>query len=284
MAEFVIGEAARERYRELADQVDAAYAEMRELSSDEVGNAFRAELVERLETQERANRGLMYRMIGQIGDPPDETAMAPVLVNSLAARLRVPPNEVKRRMKMAARLRPRRQLTGPPLPPELPLVAAAIEAGAIGEDHLRAICRAIDVLPSCVSLTDRQDVEHSLVREATKSDAEIVKAAGRHIDEIFNPDGHFDEADRARRRGLHLGAQGPDGSRDCGDGSTPKPAPTSRRTPQRCARADTCPTAPWPKPPMTAAPPNAATTASNSGSRPASPPVRWAHTAAIRSP
>jgi hypothetical protein len=34
--------------------------------------------------------------------------------------------------------------------------------------------------------------------------------AGR-IDEIFNPDGDYDEADRARRRGLHLGAQGRDG-------------------------------------------------------------------------
>jgi Domain of unknown function (DUF222) len=211
MGSFVTAEAARERYRELSDQVEAAYAEMRALSSDEVGNAFRAEMAERLEIQERTNRGLMYRMFGQIADLPDQTAMAPALVNSLAARLRVPPNEVKRRMKTAARLRPRRQLTGPPLPPALPLVAAAVEAGAIGEDHLRVICRAIDMLPSCVSLTDRQDVEHSLVREATKSDADIVKAAARHIDAIFNPDGHFDEADRARRRGLRLGAQGPDG-------------------------------------------------------------------------
>jgi hypothetical protein len=88
MGEFVTAEAARERYRELADQVDAAYGEMRALSSDEVGNAFRAEVAERLEIQERTNRGLMYRMFGQIADPPDQTAMAPALVNSLAARLR----------------------------------------------------------------------------------------------------------------------------------------------------------------------------------------------------
>jgi hypothetical protein len=150
-------------------------------------------------------------MFGEIADPPDETAMAPVVINSLAARVRVPPKEVKRRMRVAARLRPRRQLTGPPLPPELPLVATAVEAGAMGEDHLRTICRAIDVLPSCVSAVDREDVERSLVREATKSDAEIVAAVGRRIDEIFNPDGPYDEADRARRRGLLLGGQGPDG-------------------------------------------------------------------------
>jgi hypothetical protein len=211
MGEFVTAEAARERFRELADQVDGVYAEMRALPSDEVGNEFRAEMAERLEDQERTNRGLMYRMFGQIVDPPDEAGMAPVLVNSLAARLRIPPREVKRRLKVAGRLRQRRQLSGPALEPELPHVAAAVEAGAIGEDHLRAICRAIDVLPSAVSAADRDDVERSLVREATKNDVEIVRAAARHIDEIFNPDGDYDEADRARRRGLALGQQGPDG-------------------------------------------------------------------------
>src|SRR6478609_839053 len=151
MGEFVTGEAARERFRALSDQVDAAHAEMRALSSDGVGTAFRVELAERWETQERTNRALMYRMFGQIADPPDETAMAPMVVNSLAARLRIAPSEAKRRMRVAARIQPRRQLTGPALAPELPLVAAALEAGTIGEDHLRVICRALDTLPSCVS-------------------------------------------------------------------------------------------------------------------------------------
>ena len=211
MGQFITGEAARERFRELLDRVDVAYDEMRALSSDEVGNEFRVELAERLETQERTNRGLMYRVFGQIADPPDEAVFVPALADTLWARLRIPPKEIKRRMKLAGRIRPRRQLAGPPLPPELPLVAQAVEAGTIGEDHLRTICRAMDVLPSCVSDTDRQDVEASLVREASKNDVEIVKAAGRRIDEIFNPDGHYDEADRARRRCLHLGPQGPDG-------------------------------------------------------------------------
>ncbi len=82
MAEFVTAEAARERFRALADQVDAAHGEMRALSSAEVGNEFRVEMAERLETQERTNRGLMYRVFGEIADPPDEAGMAPVLVNT----------------------------------------------------------------------------------------------------------------------------------------------------------------------------------------------------------
>src|SRR6202011_761511 len=147
MAEFVTGEAARERFRELCDLVDAAYDDMRTLPSDAVGNAFRVELAERLEVQERTNRGLMYRVFGEIADPPDEVEYVPVLADKLCARLRIPPREIKRRIKVAGRIRPRRQLTGPPLAPELPRVAQALEAGTIGEDHLRAICRAIDVLP-----------------------------------------------------------------------------------------------------------------------------------------
>ena len=211
MGEFITGEVARERFRALLDQVDGAYAQMRELSSDDVGSLFRVEMAERLETQERTNRGLMYRVFGQIADPPDEVGVVGALIDSLWARLRIPPREIKRRMKVAARISPRRQLSGPPLPAELPMVADAVSAGAVGEDHLRAITGAMDRLPSCVSADDRVEVQRSLVREAVKNDAEIVKAAGRRIDEIFNPDGDFDEADRARRRGMVLGPQGPDG-------------------------------------------------------------------------
>ena len=51
MGEFITGEVARERFRALLDQVDGAYAQMRELSSDDVGSLFRVEMAERLETQ-----------------------------------------------------------------------------------------------------------------------------------------------------------------------------------------------------------------------------------------
>jgi hypothetical protein len=50
-------------------------------------------------------------------------------------------------------------------------------------------------------VADRDEVARNLVREAVKNDAEIVAAVARRIDEIVNPDGDYDEADRARRRG-----------------------------------------------------------------------------------
>jgi hypothetical protein len=134
VGEFIAGASAREEFRVLQHQVDDAYAQMRELSSDEVGSAFRMEMAERLEAQERANRGLMYRMFAQIADPPDEVGLVGALVDSLWARLRIPRSEIKRRMKVgagsgsAANSSARRC-------PQLPLVADAVEAGTIGEDH-----------------------------------------------------------------------------------------------------------------------------------------------------
>jgi hypothetical protein len=195
----------------LLDTVDEAQAQMRALSSDEVGNGFRVEMAQRLETQERSTRGLMYRVFGQLADPPDETGNLAAVIDRLWARLRITPNEIKRRMKVAAKIGPRRQLAGPPLPPQLAVVARAVERGEIGEDHLQTIVRAMEVLPSCVTPVERGEVETSLVAEALKSDADIVKASAKMIDAIFNPDGDYDEADRARRRAMVLGPQGRDG-------------------------------------------------------------------------
>jgi hypothetical protein len=161
-------------------------------------------------------------------------------------------------------------------------VAAAVAAGDLGEDHLRVIGHAIDVLPSCVSVCDRDDVERSLVREAVNNDAEIVKALARRIDEIFNPDADYDEADRARRRGLLLGQQGPDGMSRLSAYIDPKPTPTSKPSPPRYAPAATSPTAHWPRSPTHAAMRSAVMTASNSGSRPPSPPAGWGRIAGIR--
>ncbi|BBZ16878.1 13E12 repeat family protein [Mycolicibacterium gadium] len=211
MGEFITAEVARERIWAALDAVDAAHSVLRGTPCDEVGTAFRMEMAERVEAQERINRGLMYRVFGQLADPPDEAGSTPGWVQNVAARLRLTPAEVKRRTKVATRILSRRQLTGEQLPPDLPLLADAVGAGAVGEDHLRVITAAMRNLPSCVSVEERVEVERSLVREAAKSDADIVKAAANRIDEIFNPDGDFNEADRARRRGVVMGPQGRDG-------------------------------------------------------------------------
>jgi hypothetical protein len=211
MGSCASAEEARERIGAALDAIDAAHAVLRGTSSDVVGNDFRVDVAERLETQDRTNRGLMYRFFAEIADPPDGSECEAAVREALRARLRVTPREIVRRVKLAARIRPRRSLTGPPVSPELAELAAAVEAGALGEDHIRAVCHALDVLPACVSPTHVAEAERTLVRHARKLDAGIVVKLGQRIADYLNPDGLFNNDDRARRRGLHLGPQGPDG-------------------------------------------------------------------------
>ncbi|OBK32684.1 HNH nuclease [Mycobacterium sp. 1245111.1] len=209
---FSIGaEQARERILAALDAVDAAHGVLRETSSSLVGNAFRVDVAERLETQERINRGLMYRYFGEIADPPDEGEAIAAMRSALWKRLRITPQEITRRCKLAARIRPRRSLTGPPIAAELPELAAAVEAGVVGDDHIRAVCRAVDVLPAGISPSDVAAAERTLVEHARTVDAGIVVKLGQRIADYLNPDGLFSDEDRARRRGVHLGTQGPDG-------------------------------------------------------------------------
>ena len=202
---------AQERINAALDAVDAAYDLLRDTPSTLVGNDFRIDVAARLETQERTNRGLMYRLFGEIADPPDELGAVAMARSALWERLRITPSEITRRFRLAARIRPRRSLTGPSVAPELPELAAAVEAGAVSEAHIVAVCRAVDVLPACVSPDNVAAAERSLVRHARTVDASIVVKLGQRIADYLNPDGLFSDDDRARRRGLHLGRQGADG-------------------------------------------------------------------------
>ena len=102
-------------------------------------------------------------------------------------------------------------MTGPELAPELPQLAASVEDGEVGDDHIAAVCHALDVLPSAVPDDKRDRSERILVGHAKCQDAKFVTVIGRRIADHLNPDGLFDENDRARRRGLHLTPLGPDG-------------------------------------------------------------------------
>jgi hypothetical protein len=211
MGSAISADEARERITTALGAIDVAHELLRGTPSELVGNTFRVDVAERLETQERTNRGLMYRVFAEIADPPDAPASIAQTRSQLWSRLRITPNEITRRFRLAARIRPRRSLTGPTLLPELPELAAAVAAGALGDDHIRSVCRAIDVLPGSVSPADAAAAERTLVEHASQVDAGIVTKLGQRIADYLNPDGLFSDEDRARRRGLHLGSQGPDG-------------------------------------------------------------------------
>lgn len=59
--------------------------------------------------------------------------------------------------------------------------------------------------------TDAAEAERTLVQHASKLDAAMITKLGQRIADYLNPDGLFSDDDRARRRGLQLGPQQPDG-------------------------------------------------------------------------
>ncbi len=126
-------------------------------------------------------------------------------------RLRITPGEVRRRLGIAARIRPRRSLTGAVLAPELPHSLPPWTTVTSATSTSARSAHALDVLPSAVSCDQREKAERILVRHAVCQDATFVTVIGRRIADHLNPDGLFDEHDRARRRGLHPAPQGPDG-------------------------------------------------------------------------
>ena len=198
------------------DAVDAGYARLRAACSDSVGNAYRIRIAERLERQHRINRGQMYRFFGELLEPPDgpedpDLPRGTVISKLLWKRLRINGGEVQRRIKLAGRIRPRRSLTGPQLPPELPEVAAAVIDGDIDDSHISAVCAALKTLPSSVPADRKEIAEKILVRHAKKQDAQFVEKVGKGITAYLNPDGTLDEKDRERLCGITVGPQGPDG-------------------------------------------------------------------------
>ena len=66
-------------------------------------------------------------------------------------------------------------------------------------------------MPSAIPETRKTYGEKILVRHAKSQDAPFVTSIGKGIADHLNPDRPFDENDRARRRGITLGPQGPDG-------------------------------------------------------------------------
>jgi Domain of unknown function (DUF222) len=129
----------------------------------------------------------------------------------LCNRLRIGRGDARRRLDEADDLGPRAAMTGEPLPPLLPNVAAAQAAGAIGADHIRVIRRFFTDLPSAVDFETRQQCEATLARIAAEHTPDALRKAAERLMALVHPDGDFSDVDRARRRSVIIGKQEADG-------------------------------------------------------------------------
>jgi hypothetical protein len=108
----------------------------------------------------------------------------------LQGLLRLSPGQARERVTAARACGPRTALTGQPLPPHLPGLAAAQADGAVSAEHTRIILTTLHQLPATVSAEDRALAEKHLVEAATTLRPRQVAAVGTRILAHLHPHPH----------------------------------------------------------------------------------------------
>ena len=162
----------------------------------------------------------------------------------LRIRWRITATDANRRLAEAADLGPRRTLTGESLAPVLAATAAAQAAGLINSEHIDKIRDTMAHIPSFVDTPTREQIETDLVRLAVGVGPTELKKAADKVLFLLDQDGpEPDDAERARKRGLHFGPQSRDGTVPARATSPPKPGRSMKRSsPNPAHRACAIPT------------------------------------------
>ena len=200
------------------EEIAADYAALRDVVARISGHSYDAlttpERFTYLEALEREARRLPvagHELINQIDCQATPAELGGKFPHVLADRLRITRGEATRRITDARALGTRQTLTGEPLAPRYAATAGAQRAGHIGASHIAVIHRFFDELPCWVDAHTREAAEADLARWASEQRPEGLRKTADRLTCYLNPDGQFNDQDRARRRGLTLGTQDSDG-------------------------------------------------------------------------
>jgi Domain of unknown function (DUF222) len=195
------------------DDLDAAFDKVLGLSFDAITDSEKLNLQNRMERNLRRAPAVEHRLISSLVAGADPKSLGGTSwAEVLATKLGISKGEAKKRIKRAQLLGPRQALTGEPLAPKLPNVAAAQARGQIGSEHVRIIEKFFDDLPAQIDGHTRELAEADLARIATGLGPTQFRAAAERLAFLLNQDGDLpDDADQARRRHLTIDKQGIDG-------------------------------------------------------------------------
>jgi Domain of unknown function (DUF222) len=203
-------------------------------------NSERLGLLEVLEHETRRLQVPGHQLINQVAEQSNSTELGGKLSWALADRLHITRGEASRRIAEAADLGPRRALTGEPLPPMLPATAAAQHEGTLGPAHVQVIRRFLEQLPCSVDIGTREAAEVHLAQLSTQFRPDQVAGLADRLADCLNPDGTYTDDQRAGRRGLRLGKQGPDGMSRLGGWMTPEARATIEAVLAKAAAPGLC--------------------------------------------
>ena len=206
-------ESDREDILAVLTRWEEAQAEMAGLSFSALTAPEVLAVQKRLEKGYRSQPAVDHRLLHQLTTQTTPTELgATTWPKVLSEALRISTEEAKRRLQHAELLGPRTALTGEPLEPQLPNVAAAQARGDIGPEHVRLIEKFFDQLPGHIDYQTRESAEADLARVATELGPKQFRAAADRLALLLNQDGDEpDDAERARRRFLTIEKQGANG-------------------------------------------------------------------------
>lgn len=204
--------ADREAVLDCLQRQAAAEAELAELSIDALTPGELLDVLAERETATRARKTFDTTVLARLREQgrPSELG-ATSFAKALTGRLRIGGADARRRLSDADMLAPRLTLTGAPLAPQWPNVAAGVAAGTIGTDHLRIIGAFFAKLPARIDAATREQAEATLAELAAGFGPDQLRICADRLLLVLDPDGTFDERDITRRRSLTLGKQGTDG-------------------------------------------------------------------------
>ena len=190
----------------------ATYEELAAAPVDALTTSELIEALDELETLTCALPSQRHRMLARLQAETTAKDMgAKSWRDVLATRWRISTSEAARRLEEAAALAPRRTLTGEPLEPALPATAAAQAHGVINGEHVKIVAEAMERIPAAVDSLTRAQIEVDLVRTAIGVGPKQLKDNAERILFLLDQDGpEPDDTERARRRGVSMGPQGPD--------------------------------------------------------------------------
>ncbi|OJZ74276.1 hypothetical protein BRW65_10590, partial [Mycobacterium paraffinicum] len=168
-------------------------------------------MLERCEQARRQLPAIEHPVINNLACQASPEELGGTLAHAIAEATLIRHAEASQRVKEATDLGPRRGLTGEPLEPVLPATAAAQRQGKLGGGQVAVIRKFFRHLPGWIDAATRAAVEADLAAHATHYRPEHLAQLADHLADCLNPDGTYRDEDRARRRGLTLGTQGPDG-------------------------------------------------------------------------
>ncbi len=195
------------------DEWEAANEKVAALSLDALTHTELLELQHRREVVARSLPATDHQIINRLVAEADPKALGGTSwADVLSTKLGISKGEARKRVKQAGLLAPRRALTGEPLPPKAPNVAAAQARGQIGAEHVKIIEKFFADLPGYIDGQTRDLAEADLARIATGLGPAQFRQAADRLAFLLNQDGDMpDDADRARRRYLTIEKQQADG-------------------------------------------------------------------------